>query len=69
MLTFLFGLMMRGMLFQPQGGDLLTTVIILRRFHLEICCRGFCICCFRSGWRIHSRIWRDTFTTTGPNSW
>jgi hypothetical protein len=26
-LTFLFGLMMRGALFQPQGGDLLTTVI------------------------------------------
>src|ERR1044071_7163017 len=26
-LMFLFGLMMRGMLFQPQTGDLLTTVI------------------------------------------
>lgn len=25
--TFLFGLMMRGTLFEPQGGDLLTTVI------------------------------------------
>lgn len=26
-LVFLLGLMMRGILFQPQGGDLLTTVI------------------------------------------
>jgi len=26
-LTFLFGLMMRGTLFEPQSGDLLTTVI------------------------------------------
>ena len=27
LITFLFGLMMRGALFQPQTGDLLTTVI------------------------------------------
>jgi hypothetical protein len=26
-LTFLFGLMMRGVLFQPKTGDLLTTII------------------------------------------
>lgn len=27
MLAFLFGIMMQGTLFEPQGGDLLTTVI------------------------------------------
>jgi hypothetical protein len=50
---FLLGLMMRGALFQPQSGDLLTTVIYYGGFIANVC----------------SGMSRDTCMITELSSW
>ena len=65
---FLFGLMMRGAMFKPKAGDLLTVSHLLRRISRQPDASGllFFLAC---GWDTRSLTLPGTFMTTAPSFW
>ena len=64
---FLCGLMMRGAMFQPQSGDILTILINTGGFIGDVA-SGICICS-ACGSDMPSPIWRAPSTITAPSFW